>query len=122
MSHIRSRNTSLEEAVFKYLRREKIYFFKHYSKAPGVSDIALPRKMRAVFIDGDFWHGWKFEKRGGSLPKVYWREKIAGNIHRDRLRRAKLKRMGWAVLRVWEHEMKRSPDTSLLKIKKFLTK
>ena len=61
MSKIRSSNTKIELAVFKRLKKRGIYFQKHYKKAPGTPDIALPRKKKAVFIDGDFWHGNNFE-------------------------------------------------------------
>ncbi|RZD19594.1 MAG: hypothetical protein EVG15_00760 [Candidatus Acididesulfobacter diazotrophicus] len=62
MSNIRSQNTKVEILVFRELRKRKIYFQKHYKKAIGNPDIALPRKKKAVFIDGDFWHGYQFSK------------------------------------------------------------
>lgn len=120
MSRIRSQNTSLEKLVFKYLRREGIYFQKHYKKAPGAPDIALPKKKCAVFIDGDFWHGWKFKERRRRLPKRYWQGKIEGNMKRDKAIRAQLKRMDWRILRVWEHDLKKNPEASLRKIREFL--
>jgi len=120
MSRIRSRHTSPELLVYRYLRREGVYFQKHYKKAPGSPDIALPKKKIAVFIDGDFWHGWKFAERREKLPEIYWREKIEKNIKRDKARRAKLKRMGWKVLRVWEHDLKKRPEATLEKIRLFL--
>lgn len=122
MSRIRSQNTSLEEKAFHYLRREKISFQKHYRKAPGSPDIALPKKRRAVFIDGDFWHGWHFGKNRLRLPKSYWRGKIAHNIIRDKNRRNALRRKGWKVLRIWEHQLKGDKKTALIRIKKFLIK
>ena len=82
-----------------------LYFQKHYNRAPGKPDIALPRKKIAVFIDGDFWHGWQFFKNKKRLPKKYWVKKIEGNIVRDRKNRRILKKQGWEVLRVWEHEI-----------------
>jgi len=84
MSKIRSKNTIAEKLVFKELRKRKIYSQKHYKKAPGKTDIVLPRKKKAVFIDGDFWHGYKFLKQKESLPKKYWLQKIEGNIARDK--------------------------------------
>ena len=59
----------------------------------------------AIFIDGDFWHGRNFAKNKNRLPKKYWRRKIETNIIRDRKNRAKLKRQGWKVLRVWERSV-----------------
>ena len=102
------------------MRSKGIYFQKHYNKAAGCPDVALPAKKIAVFIDGDFWHGYKFKVRKRSLPKKYWQEKIEENVSRDKRNRAKLRRQGWKVLRVWEHELQKSKDKTLQKIIKFL--
>ena len=72
MSKIRSKNNKAEILVFKELQRRKVYFQKHYKRAVGSPDIALPRKKKAVFIDGDFWHGYQFSKQKERLPKKYW--------------------------------------------------
>jgi DNA mismatch endonuclease (patch repair protein) len=121
MSRIRGKNTSPERLVFRYLRQNNIYFQRHYTKALGSPDIALPRKKKAVFIDGEFWHGYTLEKRKNDLP-MYWSEKIIRNVKRDRLYRKELKKNGWEVLRVWEHELnKKHREATLEKIKLFLT-
>lgn len=123
MSLIRSKNTKAEMVVFKYLRKEKVYFQMHYKRAIGNPDIALPNKKRAVFIDGDFWHGREFEKTMNRLPKVYWRDKIARNIVRDKETRQGLKEKGWELLQVWESDIirKRTREETFEKIKNFLT-
>lgn len=108
MSHIRSKNTKAEVLVFRYLNRKGIYFQKHYKKAAGSPDIALPRKKIAVFIDGDFWHGYRFDSFKDRLPKKYWLEKIKSNIKRDKHNRRLLCKDGWKVLRVWEHELNKN--------------
>ena len=54
MSKIRSKNTKIEVNVFRELRKRGIYFQKHYKGTIGNPDIALPRKKKAIFIDGDF--------------------------------------------------------------------
>jgi len=104
MSRIRSKGTKPERLVFAYLRRNKVYFQKHYSKALGSPDIALPRKKKAVFIDGEFWHGYTLERRKDSLPD-YWVQKIIRNVKRDRHYRRQLRQEGWQVVRVWEHQL-----------------
>lgn len=121
MSRIRATNTQLEKKVFKHLQRKRIHFQRHYRRAPGNPDIALPRKKKVVFIDGDFWHGWKFKESVKRLPKDYWRGKIEGNIKRDEKNRRALKRDGWRVLRIWEHQLKRKEAETLERIEKFLT-
>ena len=106
MSKIRSKNTAPEILVFKELRKRKIYFFKHYSKIPGKPDIALPRKKIAVFIDGDFWHGYGFSKQKKRLPKNTGRRKFRAILKETAGLGASLKD-GWRILRVWSHELKK---------------
>ena len=121
MSKIRSRNTQVEKIVFRELTKRGIYFQKYYRRAIGNPDIALPKKKKAIFIDGDFWHGYQFLKLKKRLPKKYWLEKIEKNIKRDKVNRAKLKRDGWQILRIWEHEIQRKQGVSMGKIIKFLS-
>lgn len=120
MSKIRSKNTKAELLVFRELRKRGIYFQKHYKRAAGNPDIALPRKKKAVFIDGDFWHGYQFSKLKKRLPKKYWLAKIERNIKRDRKNRAQLRKEGWEVLRVWEHDIRKNLNKSINKIINFL--
>lgn len=124
MSKIRSKNSVAELMVFAYLRKNRIYFQKHYTKIVGKPDIALPRNKKAVFIDGEFWHGKDFKKRKDKLPKVYWLEKIEKNMAKDKAVNSELKDKGWRVLRIWEKEIKtkRTQEEVLSKIKNFLTK
>jgi DNA mismatch endonuclease (patch repair protein) len=110
MSLIKGKNTGPEREVFRFLRKEKIYFQKHYKRVPGSPDIALPRKKRAIFIDGGFWHGHDFEKRRVKLlqsEQYYWIEKIEKNMARDLRQREALRAAGWSILEVWEHDIKK---------------
>ena len=120
MSKIRSQNTMVEILVFREVRKRGIYFQKHYKRAIGNPDIALPRKKKAIFIDGDFWHGYEFSKLKKRLPKKYWLAKIERNIKRDKVNKIKLRKEGWQVLRVWEHEMLKNFDKTIGKIILFL--
>jgi len=108
MSRIKGKNTSVELVVFRYLRRNGVYFQKHYRRAPGSPDIALPRKKRAVFIHGDFWHGRTLDKlvqRRGEND--FWTKKIRRNIERDNQAELALKASGWKLMTVWESDLKR---------------
>lgn len=120
MSRIRSKNTVIERMVFRFLRENNVYFQKHYDRAPGKPDIALPRKKKAVFIDGDFWHGRDYQVRKNKLPQ-YWILKISANIERDKKNRRLLRLQGWEVLRVWELDLEKKKEKTLNKIYHFLT-
>jgi DNA mismatch endonuclease (patch repair protein) len=123
MSSIRSKNSKAELLVFRHLRHEGIHFQKHYKKAPGTPDIALPRKKKAVFIDGDFWHGRNYEHRlKGRDNNDPWVKKILRNIERDRIQNDQLAEAGWKILRIWESDIKRkrTREEVLQSIKQFL--
>lgn len=71
------------------------------------ADIVFTRARVAVFVDGCFWHGCP---EHGTSPRAnarFWREKIASNKKRDDRATEDLQRLGWAVVRVWEHEATR---------------
>jgi DNA mismatch endonuclease (patch repair protein) len=68
------------------------------------ADLVFPRARVAVFVDGCFWHGCPVH---GTWPKAnaaWWRDKICGNVRRDRDTDAELAAAGWLVLRFWEHD------------------
>jgi len=109
MSRIKSKNTSPELIVFAGLKKKGVYFAKHVRKLPGQPDIVFRKAMLAVFIDGDFWHGWRFPLWQHKLSEK-WRNKIAATRERDRRNFRRLRRMGWKVLRIWEHQIERSPE------------
>lgn len=124
MSSVKSKNSKAERIVFSYLRNEKIYFQRHYRSKEKINiDIALPRKKKAVFVDGDFWHGASYdkllEKRG---LEDYWTQKIKRNFERDIAQDKVLRVAGWKILRVWESELirKKTRDNALRVIEKFL--
>lgn len=124
MSAIRSKNSKAELLVFQYLHKNEIYYQKHYNRALGKPDIALPRKKLAVFIDGDFWHGKNMERRlRGRANDDYWVKKIQANVTRDKNQRFNLESSGWRLLAVWESDIlrKRTREQTLIKIKKFIT-
>lgn len=120
MSRIRSKDTDIELSVFRALKRSGVYFQKHYKKAPGKPDIALPRKKKAVLIHGDFWHGYRFKKWRRRLPKKYWVSKIKRNMERDAKHRRMLAKSGWKVLTVWQHQLKKDFEECIKKIITFL--
>jgi len=108
MSQVRTQDTSLERIVRSELHKRGLRFRKHVRKLPGSPDIVFSSAKVAVFIDGDFWHGYRFPKWENTLSP-YWRNKITRNRKRDQKNFAALRRMGWSVIRVWGHEVKEDP-------------
>jgi len=93
-------------------------------------DFVFPRQRVAVFVDGCFWHGCpkhsnpKKWLRKSSMPikptsaaptrtgRAFWQAKLATNQARDPKVNRALRRAGWRVVRIWEHELKNSEAQS----------
>ena len=113
MSRIRSENTSIDRKMRDMLS-EAGTRFEMYPDLFGSPDFQVGKNV-LVFCDGDFWHGYRYAEKKRPAKK-YWREKIEGNMRRDRKVSRKLRRDGWSVLRIWEHDIKRKPEKCMKKI------
>lgn len=78
----------------------------HARDLPGRPDFVFDAEKVAVFVDGCFWHGCPRCYRRPRSSRAYWDAKIVRNKKRDRLAAARLRRMGWATLRIWECALK----------------
>lgn len=117
MSKIRGKNTKPELAFRKALYAAGYRYRIDYKKLIGKPDILLKKYKTAVFIDGEYWHGYNWEER---KPKVktnreFWIAKIERNMQRDREVNAELERLGYTVFRFWETEIKKELDACLQK-------
>jgi DNA mismatch endonuclease (patch repair protein) len=58
-------------------------------------------------VHGCFWHLHRGceNSRPPKSKLDYWRPKLEGNVTRDKLVRAQLRRLGWQQLVVWECEL-----------------
>lgn len=119
MSSIRSKNTKVEWILRKALWRERLRYRTHY-KIRGSPDVVFPSKKVAVFIDGDFWHGHDWKKLKPKLKNRFWRNKIKRNMTRDKEVNEDLKKKGWKVIRIWEHEIRKDTGKCIRKIQRVL--
>lgn len=77
-------------------------------------DFVFRQVRLAVFVDGCFWHGCpEHYRRPGSRQK-FWDAKIARNMARDAEVSRALRRSGWRVLRLWEHDLAKKREQRLL--------
>jgi DNA mismatch endonuclease (patch repair protein) len=58
--------------------------------------------------------------KGERTGKAFWRSKLAANMARDRQVNRQLRRRGWRVLRLWEHELAINPGRCIERIKRAL--
>lgn len=107
MSRIKSKgNRSTELALVSYMRRWGITGWRRHIKVQGIDiDFIFPKTRTAVFVDGCFWHGCERHCNLFKLP-VYWSNKIKVNMMRDVKQGHVLRRHGWRVRRLWEHDLK----------------
>ncbi|RMF45189.1 MAG: very short patch repair endonuclease [Deltaproteobacteria bacterium] len=106
MSRIKGKDTGLELRVRSELHRRGYRFRKHVKELPGKPDVVFTKAKVAVFIDGDFWHGYRFTAWEHKVSD-FWKQKINKNRERDRRNHKKLKEMGWTVIRLWQHDLER---------------
>lgn len=124
MQKIRSVDTKPEIFFRKRLRARGIRFSKNNRKLLGKPDIAISKYKVAVFIDGEFWHGYRWDAKRKKIKanRDYWIPKIERNITRDKKYTAELKKSGWAVIRFWSLEIKKKQEQCLNKVIKVLDK
>jgi len=121
MRAVRSRNTKPELFIRNLLRQFGLSLKAHPSSLPGRPDIVLPRKRKAIFVHGCFWHQHRNCKAAvrPTSNTSFWNPKLDRNVSRDRLAREKLAKLGWKSLIVWECGIKK-PVSLKAKIKKFV--
>lgn len=107
MSRVRSSgNRSTEAAFIGKLKERGITGWRRKQAIFGKPDFAFRKARIAVFIDGCYWHGCRKHGRMPASNRAYWERKIGRNIERDRTVKRELRKAGWTVVRVWEHELK----------------
>jgi DNA mismatch endonuclease (patch repair protein) len=118
MALVRSRaNMATELALVKLFRQHGITTWRRHQPVFGKPDFIFRRQRVAIFVDGCFWHGCP---RHATLPatrRAFWLAKFARNKARDRLVNRTLRKQGWRVIRVWEHEL-RSPNRVIARVRK----
>lgn len=115
MSRVRTKDTDIERLVRSELHRRGFRFRKHVKSLPGCPDLVLTRGKVAVFIEGDFWHGYRLPMWELGL-QPFWRDKIRRNRRRDLSNFRKLRRRGWIVIRLWQHQIVRDLDACVSRI------
>ena len=121
MSRVKNKDTDIECLVRSGLHKRGFRFRKHVKDLPGTPDIVFNKTKVVVFIDGDFWHGYRFPAWENKVSD-FWKEKIRKNRERDRKNFQKLRNMGWKIIRLWKHQIKNDPERSIDMISEILLK
>jgi DNA mismatch endonuclease, patch repair protein len=120
MSRIRAKNTGPEIKFRKLLYARGIRGYRIHFNLPGKPDIVFIRKKIAIFVDGCFWHKCPACFQEPETRKEFWLKKIHSNIERDNKVNRELISNGWKVIRIWEHEIRKDPDSVVRKIEELL--
>jgi DNA mismatch endonuclease (patch repair protein) len=120
MSHIRAKNTGPEVKLRKLLWAEGVRGYRIHCEIPGKPDIVFTKKKLAIFVDGCFWHKCPVCFQEPETRKEFWMKKIQSNVDRAARVNEQLQADGWTVIRIWEHEIRKAPDTVVEKILKIL--
>lgn len=113
MAHNRGR-TGPEKALASALWHKGFRYLTDvgYSKLagrrlPGHPDMIFAARRIIIFVDGCFWHGCPKCARVPEDMSEAWLRKIRANKARDRRVSSELARLGWRVVRVPEHLLRR---------------
>jgi DNA mismatch endonuclease (patch repair protein) len=106
MARIKGKNTGPERLLREALSADGMRCEYHAKDLLGRPDLVFRDCRVAVFVDGDFWHGWRFSIWRDKLS-AKWEKKIESNRRRDSRVHRSLRRAGWRVLRIWEHQIER---------------
>jgi DNA mismatch endonuclease (patch repair protein) len=119
MARIKGKNAGPEKALAAVLETLGLRWESHSREIPGCPDFIFREHKVAIFVDGDFWHGWRFSLWRNKLSEK-WEHKIEQNRKRDRHNHSKLRRRGWKVIRIWEHQIERDVAGCLSRVKRIL--
>ena len=106
MSRIKGKgNKDTELVMIQILRSNHISGWRRNQAVLGKPDFVFLKQKIALFVDGCFWHGCPKHSNAPKNNHEFWREKLQKNKDRDKFVARELRKIGWKVVRVWEHEL-----------------
>lgn len=115
MSRVRGTgNRSTELRLIAIFQKYAISGWRRNQQLPGRPDFIFRRERVAVFVDGCFWHRCPVHGSRPVANALFWEKKLNANVSRDTLVNKVLQRMGWQVLRVWQHEITKANESGLV--------
>lgn len=108
MARVHLKHGISETRLAKALWHRGFRYRLNYRRLPGSPDIAITKYKIAIFVDGEFWHGFDWIHRREKLKtnRDYWIAKIEENIARDARNDRRLRALGWLPIHFWERDVK----------------
>jgi DNA (cytosine-5)-methyltransferase 1 len=123
MRAVPGKNTSVEKELRRLLCDADFRGYRlHDSRVPGSPDVVFTRIRVAIFVDGCFWHGCAQCYRAPKSNSEYWTMKVRRNKERDERVTVACEAAGWVVLRLWEHEILKTPAAAISKVTRIMKK
>ncbi|HRZ54434.1 MAG TPA: very short patch repair endonuclease [Candidatus Paceibacterota bacterium] len=121
MSRIRSKgNRATEQRLRTLMRSRGIVGWRRNQTVFGSPDFVFRASRLAVFVDGCFWHGCPIHCSTPVSNRAFWRRKLSANRTRDLHVNRALRKKGWRVLRIWQHDLAKRPDWCVSRIMRAL--
>jgi DNA mismatch endonuclease (patch repair protein) len=111
MSKIKSKWTTQEKIIHNYLKGIKVKHRMHPS-IEGNPDVLLTGINTLIFLDGCFWHKCPKCFKIPANRRGFWKKKINNNIKRDKEITRTLRKHGYNVIRIWEHQINQKKPIS----------
>lgn len=120
LSGRRNRDTVPEMALRRALHAAGARFRLQRRLAPACTpDLVLPARRIAVWVDGCYWHSCPEHGRRSPFtgPNAgLWAAKMARTRARDVASTQSALDLGWAVVRLWEHEILADPELAARRV------
>lgn len=122
MSKIKSKNSKPELILRRALWAKNIRFRLHNKSLPGTPDIVIKKYKLAIFVDGEFWHGFDRKTNNDRIKsnRLFWVPKIERNMQRDNRVNKALRDMNYVVFRFWTQDIVKSLPKVINQIELFL--
>ncbi|MGN0250105.1 MAG: very short patch repair endonuclease [Oliverpabstia sp.] len=122
MSNVKLKRGDAEITLAKMLWHKGYRYRLNYKKLPGSPDIAITKSKIAIFVDGEFWHGYNWDEKKSKLKRNrdYWIQKIEENMARDVRVDKQLLAMDWVPIHFWSKEIKKNPDECIQTIEEVI--
>ena len=112
-------NKTTELKLAAIFRKHGIKGWRRQLLMLGNPDFVFSSKRLVVFVDGCFWHGCPIHGEYPASNRAYWLRKLKRNKNRDRRVSRILRKKGWQVVRLWEHNLSK-PDRVIARMKHVL--